>query len=143
MNAVSYNRVRHPLDSQHIFVQICSCTVPFFWQVVFVAVLSPPCIPGLYSFLQSVILIASFCIKRYVLIECFFLLLRFQCFNSLLNVLVSLDDEWQVVLPRRKRSTSSSSEVVVQRNSVSSTPSPQQRAEVVEVSFVLFCGVSF
>ncbi|KAL6730612.1 hypothetical protein Aduo_001571 [Ancylostoma duodenale] len=47
-------------------------------------------------------------------------------------VRLSLDNEWQVVLPRRKRSTSSSSEIVVHRDSVSSTPSPQQRTEVVE-----------
>ncbi|EYB99816.1 hypothetical protein Y032_0119g788 [Ancylostoma ceylanicum] len=45
---------------------------------------------------------------------------------------LSLDDEWQVVLPRRRRSTSSSSGIPVHRDSVNSTPSPQQRTEVVE-----------
>ncbi|KAK6729072.1 hypothetical protein RB195_006243 [Necator americanus] len=45
-------------------------------------------------------------------------------------VRLSLDEEWQVVLPRRKRSTSSSSEVAGHPDGALSTPSPQQRAEV-------------
>ncbi|CAJ0595070.1 unnamed protein product [Cylicocyclus nassatus] len=43
---------------------------------------------------------------------------------------LSLDDEWQVVLPRRRRSTSSSSEVITHPDPVSTTPSPQQQPEV-------------
>ncbi|VDM72725.1 unnamed protein product [Strongylus vulgaris] len=43
---------------------------------------------------------------------------------------LSLDDGWQVVLPRRKRSTSSSSEVITHPDPLSSTPSPQQQPEV-------------